>query len=204
MLFFRKLFIKLFKKQINLSQLHKSRESANPIRLVIGSGYTQYKNWIITDIDTLDITKENDWKKYFKKTSISSILAEHVFEHLSEEDRNNSIQNIYAYLTPGGNFRIGVPDGYHPDSKYIDSVKPGGTGMGAKSHKFLYTYQTLSGILKDFGFSVHPLEYFDENRKFYLNEWNPEKGMIQRSALNDKRNKNGTLNYSSLIIDAIK
>ena len=62
----------------------------------------------------------------------------------------------------------------------------------------------MSEIVEHFGFSVNLLEYYDENGKFHLSKWSPKEGMIQRSALNDKRNKDGIINYSSLIIDAVK
>ena len=98
----------------------------------------------MTDIDMLNVVKEEDWLKYFKPSSISTILAEHVFEHLNESDTGAAIRNIYHFLRPGGIFRIAVPDGFHISAKYIDYVKPGGSGAGAADHKILYTYKTLS------------------------------------------------------------
>jgi predicted SAM-dependent methyltransferase len=202
--FFKKAFIKLFKKRISRSSLYKSKKAASPIRLMIGSGYTLYKNWIITDIDTLNIAKEDQWEKYFKRNSISSILAEHVWEHLNGDTCKESLKNCYQFLAAKGNLRLAVPDGYNPDMNYIKSVKPGGSGIGAYDHKFLYNYKTLTKILREVGFTVKLLEYYDETGKFHFNEWSAEKGYIQRSALNDKRNKGGRLKYTSLIIDAVK
>jgi predicted SAM-dependent methyltransferase len=199
-----KVYIKTFKKTISLTQLINAKTSNKPLRLVIGSGYTIYKDWIITDINTLNITNSKDWNKYFNINSISSILAEHVLDELSFEERNMALQNIFNYLRSGGNFRIAVPDGYHPDPNYINYVKPGGTGSGAEKHKVLYNYNTLSKILKSFGFTPQPLEYFDESGKFHFNTWDSNQGLVKRSVINDKRNVNGNINYSSLIIDAIK
>jgi predicted SAM-dependent methyltransferase len=48
------------------------------------------------------------------------------------------------------------------------------------------------------------LEHFDEQGVFHATEWDPLEGMIERSARFDDRNKNGTLAYTSIIIDAIK
>jgi predicted SAM-dependent methyltransferase len=199
-----KVFLKLFKKKISLSQLKNSKNSGSPLRLIIGSGYTLPHGWIITDIETLNIVNQNDWRKYFNTDSISSVVAEHVFEHLISEDRDNALKNIYNHLLPKGNLRIAVPDGYHIKPAYIEAVKPNGTGEGAPDHKFLYNYQTLSEVLRRFGFTVNLLEYYDENGKFHFEEWDHEKGPIHRSLLNDARNENGVITYSSLLLDAVK
>lgn len=200
----KKIILKTFKKKISLYQLTKARTLSKPIKLIIGSGYTIYKDWIATDIETLNITKAEDWGKNFNKNTISSVLAEHVFEHLSANDRDKAFENIYSYLGIGGNFRIAVPDGFHPDPEYIKYVKPGGIGLGAQDHKFLYNYISLSQILLSFGFTVKLLEYFDEFGRFHISNWDSYEGAITRSAINDNRNKNGTIKYSSLIIDAVK
>lgn len=201
---FVKIFTKIFKNVISKYQLRALKNSKDSIKIILGSGYTSYKGWVATDIDVLNITKEKDWETYFEKDTISSILAEHVWEHLTENDCTSALLNCYQYLKKGGNLRIAVPDGFHPDQEYINHVKPGGTGPGATDHKFLYTYPTLSKKLENIGFNVQLLEYFDEKKKFVKNEWNPEHGMIQRSADYDSRNQNGGLKYTSLIIDAIK
>jgi len=114
------------------------------------------------------------------------------------------LSNIFTFLKTGGNLRIAVPDGFNPNKEYIESVKPGGIGVGAIDHKFLYTYRDLPAILEGFGYYINLLEFYDELGKFHLNPWNKENGIITRSAINDQRNKNGSLNYTSLIIDAIK
>lgn len=201
---FSKVFLKLFKKKISLSQLKNSKTSDSALRLIIGSGYTLPRGWIITDIETLNIVQQNDWKRYFSVNSISSVVAEHVFEHLHADDRDHALKNIYDYLLPGGNLRIAVPDGYHIKPEYIEAVKPNGTGEGAPDHKFLYNYQSLSDVLERVGFTVSLLEYYDENGKFHFKEWNHEKGPIHRSLLNDTRNENGIITYSSLLLDAVK
>lgn len=202
--FLSRVFFKLFKKRISVLQLRRSKGSNKPIKLIIGSGHTIFKGWIITDIVTLNIIKSSDWEKHFTVNSISSIVAEHIFEHLTEVDRNSAFLNIFTYLQVGGNLRIAVPDSFNPNMEYIENVKPGGIGDGALDHKFLYGYKDLSKILEGFGFKVNLLEYYDEFGEFHLNPWFHERGIILRSAINDRRNKNGDLKYTSLILDAIK
>ena len=99
---------------------------------------------------------------------------------------------------------VAVPDVFHPDSAYIEAVRPGGTGVGAEDHKVLYNYKTLTELLKNTGFEVELLEYWDENGKFHFKDWSSEYGHVQRSKRYDKRNQDGTLTYTSLIVDAIK
>ncbi|MBK6679659.1 MAG: hypothetical protein IPG53_06325 [Ignavibacteriales bacterium] len=53
-----------------------------------------------TDIATLDLTKESDFKLYFSDRMIDFVLAEHVFEHISDSNleliiSNQTIKDIY-------------------------------------------------------------------------------------------------------------
>ena len=182
----------------------KKRFTNQPINLIIGSGNIYFPDWLSTDKSVLDITNSDEWAFYFKKDSIDKILAEHVFEHLSEVDRTNALKNIFIFLKPAGFLRIAVPDGYFPDQDYINQVKPGGYGSGADYHKFLYTCDVLGRIVADFGFKVSFLEYFDVEGKFHYKEWDQKQGMIIRSVRFDERNQSGEIRYTSLILDAYK
>lgn len=171
----------------------------------IGSaGINHSREWIPTDIDLLNITVEEDWKKLLKFLQLNNIMAEHVWEHLSEKDTQLANKNCFKFLKKGGILRIAVPDGYNPDKAYIDYVKPGGNGPGADDHKILYTYKTMTDSLESVGFKVNMLEYWDENGKFHAVEWTDEGGHIVRSKRYDPRNKEGKLGYTSLIVDAVK
>ncbi len=174
-------------------------------KLNVGSGgINKYKSWIATDIDILDITSENNWLKLFKNQKLDNIMAEHVWEHLDEDQTKKANKNCFKFLKFGGILRIAVPDGFHPDKKYIDYVKPGGTGLGSDDHKILYTYKSMKEALEKVGFKVNLLEYWDENGKFNFTEWSDEGGHITRSMRYDSRNANGKLDYTSLIVDAVK
>ncbi len=199
----KKLVAALFKKPMSQYQL-STYDPAQPIRLVIGSGYTYPKGWLNTDIGTLNILKADDWRAYFPKDSIDRILAEHVWEHFNEADGKLGFRNCHTFLKPGGVLRVAVPDGFHPDPAYIEMVRIGGTGDGADDHKMLYNYRLMSGFLEEIGFAVTPLEYFDEAGEFHKVPWRAEDGAILRSAEHDSRNQDGKLVYTSLIIDAKK
>jgi predicted SAM-dependent methyltransferase len=174
------------------------------IRLVIGaSGFTQ-PGWTATDIEYLNLLNPSDWEAVFRPGSIDIILAEHVWEHLTPEEGLDAARQCHAYLRPGGYLRVAVPDGCFPDEEYRRHVRPGGTGAGADTHRVLYTHRTFSEVFRKAGFRVELLEYYDSNGKFHFVEWDPQGGLIHRSRRFDKRNKQGPLKYTSIILDAHK
>ena len=182
----------------------KRSAKQKPCRIVVGSGNVFDPGWIPTAIEYLNLINQKDWCRYFRPNSIDAILAEHVWEHLTKEEGITGAKICFTFLKPGGYLRIAVPDGLHPDTNYIERVRVNGTGPGAKDHKVLYTYKTLRDIFSTAGFRVDLLEWFDENGKFHYNKWDRIDGTIHRSKRFDKRNENGKLNYTSIIIDAIK
>lgn len=171
------------------------------IKIIVGAGPTKYNGWFSTDIVTLDVTNDSDFEKYFSRKKIKNVLAEHVLEHLSTSDLEKMINNFYKYSDDKVNIRIAVPDGFHADEKYISIVKPGGTGEGADDHKNLFNVDSLSALFEKFGFVAHPVEYWDEEKKFHQGYKDDGKGFVIRSFINDKRNKDGKPLYTSLIID---
>lgn len=175
-----------------------------PLRIVIGSSGIYQKNWAASEIDFLDLLKEGDWKKLFSENSIETILAEHVWEHLSKKEGYKAAKRCYRYLKAGGRLRVAVPDGFHPSKEYIDAVKPDGKYSKIHGHKTLYTYQTFQEIFKSAGFKVKLLEYFDEKGHFHYKPWDPEEGMVTRSSLFDERNTVSSLAYTSILLDVYK
>jgi predicted SAM-dependent methyltransferase len=171
----------------------------------IGSGGTDIgKDWYATDIDTLDITKKEDWNNLLYFLKLDNIVAEHVWEHLSDKDTELANRNCFRFLKRKGVLRIAVPDGYHPNAAYIEWVRPGGNGPGADDHKILYNYKIMKDRLEKAGFEIRLLEYWDENGDFHFTDWTNEGGYIMRSRRFDKRNSGGELLYTSLIVDAIR
>lgn len=181
-----------------------------PLKLVVGAGSpeprmgeagTPYEGWLLTDVDALDALRREEWAALFQPSSIQNILAEHVMEHLTEEQFLEFLGVIRDFLAPGARVRIAVPDGFHPDPAYIEQVRPGGIGPGADDHKVLYTYSRMAELLADTGWAYDFLEYFDERGEFHLKPWDKADGIIRRSALNDPRNKERPQSYTSLIVD---
>lgn len=196
-------YLKWQSNRTNRIRIRKSA-SSSPLNIVIGAGGFFQEGWVPTDIEYLDATNIKHWHSCFKPNTIDHILAEHVWEHMTIEDGITAATNCFTFLKNNGTLRIAVPDGYFPNPDYIEQVKPNGSGPGAKDHKVIYTYRQLHDILQRVGFDVKLLEYFSEDGRFHGINWSADGGFIHRSARNDKRNQDGQLNYTSLILDAIK
>jgi predicted SAM-dependent methyltransferase len=174
-------------------------------KLNVGSGKTEFdQSWFSCDKDILDITKKNSWSRLLGNIRLNNIFSEHVWEHLTEEETIAANENCYYFLKRNGKLRIAVPDGFHPSKEYLEHVKPNGTGIGSEDHKILYNYQTLSTKLKEVGFDINLIEYWDEEGHFHSKSWDIKDGKVMRSKQFDKRNKYGQLKYTSLIVDAVK
>lgn len=200
-------YINFIRKKIKRALFYRNlrTEITKKKKLNVGSGNVEFdKEWFSCDINLLNLTKRSDWFRLLGFTKVNNIFAEHVWEHLSDEDTYLANQNCYKFLKKNGRLRIAVPDGNHPNKDYIDYVKPNGIGIGSDDHKILYNYCSMKKRLEEVGFRVELLEYWDENGKFHYKDWTNEYGKVRRSRRYDSRNSNGELNYTSLIIDAIK
>jgi predicted SAM-dependent methyltransferase len=178
--------------------------SVRPLKVVIGASGLFNEGWIGSEKEILDLLNRKHWHNYFKKNSIDVILAEHVWEHLSIDEGLKAAKQCYLYIKLGGYLRVAVPDGFCPNSEYIECVKPGGTGDGSAGHKVLFTHLTFSDLFLRAGFQVNLLEYYDSKGVFHYTDWEPKDGAIRRSRRFDARNKNGILGYTSIILDAHK
>lgn len=196
------------------------------IKIVVGSGGQKMEGWLATDIDQLNIVEDSAWRRLFSPGNIDRVLAEHVLEHLSLQEFDAALRNIYKYLKPGGIFRLAVPDAFHPSKYYYNLVKPGGWETPFE-HKLFFDHELVSRIAGDVGFEVRLLEYFDENGIFHSTDYKNEDGVIQRCARHnvglDTSNSevmanfyssipehlrqqflDNKLTYTSLIVDLVK
>jgi predicted SAM-dependent methyltransferase len=174
-------------------------------RINIGAGGKVYEGWQGTEQGELDLLLPGTFARMFgEPDTVDAFLCEAVWEHLPAEDAQRAAFQCYRYLKPGGYLRVAVPDGFHPDPAYIDWVRPGGNGAGAGDHKVLYNWQTFARVFWEVGFRVEMLEWFDKWGTFHFREWDIANGMIERSAKNDPRNRDGVLRYTSIILDAWK
>lgn len=154
------------------------------INVIVGSGPQRLTGWLATDIDQLNIVESSSWNRLFDPCSIDRILAEHVLEHLTLRELYSALRHAYAYLKPGGQFRLAVPDAFHPSRYYYNLVKPGGWETPYE-HMLFLDHEILSRLARDVGFELRLIEYFDENGVFHSVDYCSEDGEIQRCAKNN-------------------
>jgi len=178
------------------------------IKVVVGAGdYDKGSDWLHTQEEELSLLREEDWRAKFTPGSITAILAEHVWEHLTFDEGVEAAEICYKYLKSGGYIRCAVPDAYFPDEEYQKFVLIGGPGPQdhpAASHKIVHDYRSLTSMFEKSGYRVKLLEYCDEAGKFHHRDWEKSEGFIYRSKRFDHRNRDGKLGFVSLIVDAIK
>jgi predicted SAM-dependent methyltransferase len=211
-------------------RLKKILANSRGKRIVIGAWNRYDPGWIPTQRDFLNLLEPGHWERFFQPDSLDALLAEHVWEHITEEEGRDAARTCFKYLRPGGYLRVAVPDGLLPDPAYVEMVKAGARpdegqgepapaideGGNAANHKALYTYKTLSKVFESAGFRVVLYEYFDEAGVFHCHDWDRKKGTIWRSKRFDPRDRDGQLasvypgsmdeylSYSSIILDAVK
>lgn len=179
-------------------------DAVDPIKVNVGSAGDEYPGWIGSDKAEFDILSSDDWSFFFLSNSISFILAEHVFEHLTERQIVKALSSAQKFLRTGGSWRVAVPDGFFPDDEYINYVRPGGSGAGSDDHKVLLNFRSFSALVEEAGLSPRFVEYWDEAGQFHKTDWSWEDGPVRRSAKHDPRNSEGSLKYTSLIVDCVK
>ncbi len=183
---------------------------SRPMKIIIGAALTYQKGWYSTNEQWFDITRAEDWKKVFKgKVLLTNVLAEHVFEHLSEDEAHRALLLISAHMRPGGKIRIAVPDGYNPDPVYIKHVGIAGIGADASDHKQLLDSDKLTRILEDAGFMTELMEGYRKGGELVQKAIEQNGGHVTRSR-NTKENMAGKSGWefadanTSLIIDGTK
>lgn len=177
------------------------------LRVIIGAGATSQAGWVSTQEDELNLLEPSDFKRLFGTERIDAFLAEHVWEHMTEEEGRLAAANCYATLKPGGYLRCAVPDANFRNEAYQEMVQVGGPGPTdhpAASHKIVYDYRLLVSVFEEAGFEVTLLEYCDEAGEFHFNLWDPDDGKIGRSYRFDTRNSEEHLGMVSIILDAKK
>jgi predicted SAM-dependent methyltransferase len=192
-----------YRKAVGPGTLRRRAARAASVKLVIGASGCYDEGWIPTDVEYFDLLDESHWQRALSENSVDAMLAEHVWEHLTPQQGEQAARRCFRYLKPGGYLRVAVPDGNHPNPRYIEWVKIGGRGPGAHDHKVLYDEQTFRDLFQHAGFQVEMLEYYDSAGEFHRAGWNPEDGKIHR--VKGRPTKSGDFpDYSSLILDARK
>ena len=179
------------------------------IKIIIGSALTSQKGWYSTNEGWLDVSNSRHWNRLFNiDTTLSNVMAEHVFEHLTEKEMEISISLIYKHLKKNGILRIAVPDGNNPNPEYRLNTGINGIGPDAADHKQFITYEFIKYHLEKIGFKCEIKEGYLANGELIIKNIEDNLGYIMRSRSNSSNNisKKWLFNdaSTSLIVDAIK
>lgn len=184
-----------------------ANEESSRMKLILGAGKTSYDGWISTQEDKLNLLNRLDFERRYEEASIDAMLAEHVWEHMTEEEGVVAAKNCYDFLKCGGYLRCAVPDRNFRNEAYQTMVQVGGPGPKehpAYGHKIVYDYQRFQSVFERAGFEVELLEYCDADGVFHYKYWNESDGKIGRSLRFDTRNSTTHLGMVSIIVDAKK
>ncbi len=177
------------------------------MRIIIGAGKTIIDGWISTQETELNVLNRSDFERISQNSSITAMLAEHVWEHMTKEEGIIAAKNCFDFLEHGGCIRVAVPDRNFKNEWYQNMVKIGGNGdptHPAYTHKIVYDYTSLKETFEQAGFVVDLLEYCNDDGAFHYKYWNEADGIIGRSFRFDTRNSINKLGMVSIIIDAKK
>lgn len=116
-----------------ISMLRAAR-ACGTIRVIIGAAGTSFVGWVPTDQELLDLLNPDTWRAWLEEASVAAMVAEHVWEHLDEQEGLVAARTCYRFLAPGRHIRIAVPDAFKPDSEYHELCKVG----GPDGHKVFY------------------------------------------------------------------
>jgi len=179
------------------------------IKLIIGAALTSQKGWYSTNEEWLDVSNPEHWKRLFKgKDNLKCVMAEHVFEHLTEKEMRIAIKLIHKYLYKNGHLRIAVPDGNHPNPEYRLNTGINGIGPDAADHKQFITYEFMKMTLENNGFECQIKEGYLDDGNLVESYLDNNLGFIMRSRRNFLFKKNSIKTFydsnTSLIVDATK
>lgn len=184
--------------------LRRQIESQDQIRLAIGPETHCTADWIPAARDQLDLVNPASWSCFFQKSSVDAILAERVWDQMSEQDSRLAARNCFQFLKPGGYLRVAVPDGFHPAQQRKNSGCSEDAAIGRGRCSKLYNHKSFANAFVAVGFNVQLIEFFDQEGVFHSNHWDVSKGLVKRTLLFDDRNIAQPFAYTSLVLDAVK
>lgn len=182
----------------------------------VGLSLTQDDRWHIRH----DVTKPLP----IPDGSVDIYQSEDVFEHIDYSDLPDTISEIYRVLTPGGLFRLSIPD-YRCDLLAERSIKDatgkilfdpfgGGAyrrrfGFGKKrvvnrGHVWFPKYETAYELLRGSKFSnIEFLHFYDECGNPTTRPIDYTKGYVKRTPDHDSR-VSSPYRPMSIVVDCIK
>ncbi len=122
--------------------------------------------------------------------SVDGILSEHFFEHIDQMTISALLAESYRILKPGKLMRIAVPDYHSPRNlKYLEM----GHDPTHTDHVTFTNFPLLKEIMDKSPFGKVKFYQYWDGDNFLYEKIDYSKGMVKRTADNDKRNFRKTL-----------
>lgn len=83
-------------------------------KLIIGVKEKNNPGWLHLQQKELDLTEEHTWGNKFVEQSVTTILAEHVWEYLTYEEGIVAARICHKFLKASGYICCAVPDAFFP------------------------------------------------------------------------------------------
>ena len=205
-------------KRMTASHIAHREITNTPLEIMLGSSPDEMSalsspnpSPIPTSINTLDVTSWSSFSQYnIHYNSVRSMVAEHVWEHLSLEDAINAARNCRFALEPGGVLLVAVPDA----NSYADSLGVDASTGDSYSHPMnqadlrdghttQYNYKLLFQVFLSGGWEhdeIRIVEGHDESGTLHLDYLEPRYPIkINRCHANGRTGPG-----SSLIIQLVK
>ena len=200
---------KAVRYELRRRRFTKVARTGYDLKIILGAAETYQDGWYATNEQWFDITRPEHWHRLFgDRQPLKSIVAEHVFEHLTPEGAETAFQQAVKYLQPGGTIRIAVPDGNHPDPEYMRHVGIAGIGPDAADHKQLYTAESLMKQMQTAGLNPTHLEGYTADQQLVARQVDPTLGFIKRSRTNQNKSHPDNWDFpdasTSLVVDGTK
>ena len=102
------------------------------LQVNLGCGWRPLPHWINLDVarePNVDVVWDLRKGLPFAADSCTAVFSEHVIEHLSKEDGQSLVNEIYRVLMPGGVVRVSTPDAgrylrsYAGDGKFLSDPR---------------------------------------------------------------------------------
>ncbi len=97
----RKILLEI-KRSKDISTTRRQLANQKQKRIVIGASGLFEPGWLPTEITFVNLLKPGDWSRLFVPNSLDAMLAEHVWEHLTQEEGLIAARTCYKYLKNGG------------------------------------------------------------------------------------------------------
>ena len=152
--------------------------AAEPIRVNYGCGDTRLDGYVGVDVRPCrgaDHVLPAWDTSPFEPDSVSKVFSRHMLEHLDPDDARRALRAWLGILKPGGRLRLIVPDlAFHarqllgqqtswteePGENLAHALAgfygwcdPARGGANEDAHRWGYTWETLSGLLHETGYS---------------------------------------------------